>query len=288
MSEYRTQAYDPSTSARVTPIVVNNCNFVKAASSDSSGGAPPSLLSFDDAVTLFHEFGHGCHGMLSDVKFQRLAGTSVLRDFVELPSQLMEHWLLQPKVLRQHAKHWRTQEPMPEVLVEKLTAAKLHGAGFNTVEYAACALLDQRLHALSLDQLEHYHQNQAASQPEGKQEEQLLPLDLGLFEQEQLAELGMPQGIILRHRLPHFQHLFSSSSYASAYYVYLWAEVLDADAFDAFLEAGDCFDPEVAKRVRECIYSVGGSVEPGAAFRAFRGRDPDVKPMLKKKLGIAA
>jgi len=296
MSEYRTQSYDQTTGLRVAPVVVNNCNFVKAAApaaaapaagdnSDGEQASPPTLLSFDDAVTLFHEFGHGCHGMLSDVRFERLAGTSVLRDFVELPSQLMEHWLLQPQVLKSHAKHWKTGEPMPDALVAKLTASKLHGAGFATVEYVACALLDQRLHALSLEQLQGYHGNQDDG---GGVSGERLPLDLGQFEQEQLAALGMPQGIILRHRLPHFQHLFSSSAYASAYYVYLWAEVLDADAFDAFLEAGDCFDPAVAKRVRECIYSVGGSVEPGAAFRNFRGRDPEVQPMLKKKLGLTA
>lgn len=257
MSDYRAQSRNPSDGAfgeRVVPIIVNNNNFVKGE---------PTLLSFDDAVTLFHEFGHGCHGMLSDVTYQRLAGTSVLRDFVELPSQLMEHWFRQRPVLLAHARHAETGEPLPEALLDRLFAARKFNQGFECVEYTACALLDQALHALD--------------------EAAVGQLNLDDFEAAQLLRLGMPKGIVLRHRLPHFQHLFSSSAYASAYYVYLWAEVLDADGFDAFLESGDIFDAATAQRVRRFIYSSGNSLEPGAAFRAFRGRDPSVEPMLKKK-----
>lgn len=262
MSEFRTQHYDES-GKRVPPIVINNNNFIR------SSGTAPTLLSLDDATTLFHEFGHGCHGMLSDVPYERLAGTSVLRDFVELPSQLMEHWLLQPEVLSAHAKHWESGENIPEELVAKIRAARVCGKGFGTVEYLSCALVDQAIHVLEAKDLE--------------------GLDLATYEAQTMQSLGMPKEIILRHRLPHFQHLFSSSSYAAAYYVYLWAEVLDADAFDAFLQSpGGCFDRETADRLRSCIYSTGGSIEPGKMYRNFRGRDPSVIPMLRKKLGLTA
>jgi peptidyl-dipeptidase Dcp len=182
------------------PIVVNNNNFAKGSPSE------PTLLSFDDARTLFHEFGHGLHGMLSDVTYKRLAGTSVLRDFVELPSQLYEHWLSQPVVLKQHARHYKTNEPIPDALLQKMMAARAFNQGFDTVEYTACALIDQVLHQIP--------------------EEQLQSLDLKSVEDETLKKLGMPAGIVLRHRPAHFSHLFSGSSYAAAYYVYLWAEVL--------------------------------------------------------------
>jgi peptidyl-dipeptidase Dcp len=193
----------------------------------------------------------------------------VLRDFVELPSQLMEHWLLQPEVLSAHAKHWESGENIPEELVAKIRAARVCGKGFGTVEYLSCALVDQAIHVLEAKDLE--------------------GLDLATYEAQTMQSLGMPKEIILRHRLPHFQHLFSSSSYAAAYYVYLWAEVLDADAFDAFLQSpGGCFDRETADRLRSCIYSTGGSIEPGKMYRNFRGRDPSVIPMLRKKLGLTA
>ena len=262
MSEFRTQHYDES-GKRVPPIVINNNNFIQRS------GPTPTLLSLDDATTLFHEFGHANHGMLSDVPYERLAGTSVLRDFVELPSQLMEHWLLQPEVLNAHAKHWESGKVISEELVDKIRASQLCGKGFGTVEYLSCALTDQAIHLLEADDLE--------------------SLDLAAYESTTLTELGMPKEIILRHRLPHFQHLFSSSSYAAAYYVYLWAEVLDADAFDAFLQSsGGTFDRETADRLKACIYSTGGSVEPGQTYRNFRGRDPSVIPMLRKKLGLTA
>ncbi|GAX80240.1 hypothetical protein CEUSTIGMA_g7678.t1 [Chlamydomonas eustigma] len=239
----------------IVPIILNNNNFAR--------GTGPTLLSFDDAKTLFHEFGHGCHGMLSNSKYNRLAGTNVLRDFVELPSQLMEHWLDQPEVMKKHARHFETGEVIPDALLSKLKAARSFNQGFGTIEYTASALVDQALHQLPADKVE--------------------ALDINKFEEQELSRLGMPQGIVMRHRPAHFQHLFSSSSYAAAYYVYLWAEVLDADGFEAFLEAGSCFDPATAARAKEFIYSSGNSLEPGAAFKAFRGQDPIIEPMLKKK-----
>ena len=169
-------------------------------------------------------------------------------------------------MLKLHARHYVTGEPIPDELVAKLEAARIFNNGFKTVEYLSCALVDQALHATDSATLK--------------------DLDLNAFEAEKLQELGMPQGMAMRHRLPHFQHLFSSSAYAAAYYVYLWAEVLDADAFDAFIEAGDPFDAATAVRLRECIYASGGTSEPGEAYRAFRGRDPSIRPMLKKKLGL--
>ncbi|EQC34227.1 hypothetical protein SDRG_08429 [Saprolegnia diclina VS20] len=256
MSEFRTQSRNvDDEGTNVIPVIINNNNFVKGAEGE------PTLLSFDDCITLFHEFGHGCHGMLSDVKYNRLAGTSVLSDFVELPSQLMEHWVSEPEVLKKHARHYETDEPIPQSLLDKLIAAAKFDQGFGTVEYMACALMDQKLHQLdSVD-----------------------GLDMLAFEKAELANLEMPTGIVMRHRIPHFTHLFASSGYAALYYVYLWAEVLDADAFDAFLEAGDIFDVATAKRVRAFIYSSGNSQHPMDAYRAFRGRDPVIEPMLKKK-----
>ena len=248
----------------IVPIILNNNNFAKGPSNGEA-----SLLSYDDARTLFHEFGHGLHGMLSEAKFHRLAGTNVLRDFVELPSQLMEHWIGEREVLKQHALHIETKEPIPDELLDRLKAARNYGQGFATIEYTSSALVDQALHALPRAALE--------------------SLDLAKFEEEELERLKMPQGIIMRHRPAHFQHLFSSSSYASAYYVYLWAEVLDADGFDAFKkDAHDIFDQATAQRLRKFIYSSGNTLEPGAAYRAFRGRDPVVEPMLEKKGLVAA
>lgn len=255
MSEFRCQCMENG--GRVIPIVTNNNNFNKPSEGETC------LLSFDDAVTLFHEFGHGLHGMLSNVTYRRLAGTSVLRDFVELPSQLYEHWLSQPEVLKQHARHFQTGEVIPEELLGRLMAARSFNQGFQTIEYTASALVDAAVHQLDSTQLQ--------------------GLSLKSFEEQELARLGMPQGIVMRHRLPHFQHLFSSSSYAAAYYVYLWAEVLDADAFDAFVEAGDVFDQTTASRLIRFIYSAGNSKDPAELYRSFRGRDPVIEPMLKKK-----
>lgn len=235
------------------PIILNNNNFAKGAPGE------PTLLSFDDVRTLFHEFGHGLHGLLSDVEFERLSGTQVLRDFVELPSQLMEHWMAEPAVLKRHARHYRTGEPLPDALLDRLKAAATFNQGYETVRYCASALVDLALHA---------------------QEQADVP-DPVAFERETLERLGLPPAIGLNHRLTHFQHLFSGSYYASGYYVYLWAEVLDCDAFEAFVEAGDPFDAKTAQSLLANILSVGNSREPGATYRAFRGRDASVVPMLK-------
>jgi peptidyl-dipeptidase Dcp len=185
----------------------------------------------------------------------------VLRDFVELPSQLFEHWAFEPEVLRRHALHHATNEPIPDAMIDRLHEARRFNQGFETVEYTACALVDMALHALP--------------DPEA--------VDITAFERAELERIGMPREIVLRHRLPHFGHLFSGSSYAAGYYVYMWAEVLDADGYDAFIEAGNPFDPEVAERVRRYVYSSGGTLPPAEAYRAFRGRDPSVGPLLAKR-----
>ncbi|MFZ2648938.1 MAG: M3 family metallopeptidase [Burkholderiaceae bacterium] len=247
-----------SRNAAALPIVVNNNNFARAAPGE------PTLLSFDDARTLFHEFGHGLHGLLSNVTYECVSGTNVLRDFVELPSQLFEHWLEQPEVLKRHARHFRTDEPIPDALVAKLHAARRFNQGYETVRYTASALVDMAAHALTQEQAP----------------------DVVEFEQAQLQRIGLPRGVGLNHRLVHFQHLFSGSGYAAGYYVYLWAEVLDADGFEAFVETGNPFDAEVAARLRRFIYASGNSIEPAQAYRSFRGRAPTVQPMLEKR-GLA-
>jgi peptidyl-dipeptidase Dcp len=252
MSAYRWQS---RVDGEVIPIVVNNNNFAKAARGE------PTLLSLDDVRTLFHEFGHGLHGMLSDVTYERLSGTKVLRDFVELPSQLFEHWILEPAVLKKHARHVGTGEPIPDDLIDRIKRARRFNQGFETVGYTACALLDMALHA--------------RTDADG--------VDITEFERAELQRIGMPPGTYVYHRLAHFQHLFASSGYAAGYYVYMWAEVLDADGYDAFTEAGDPFDPVVASRLLKHVYSAGNRVEPRAAYRAFRGRDAAVEPMLAKR-----
>ena len=258
MSSLRKQSLGAD-GARVLPIVLNNNNFAKGAPGE------PTLLSFDDAHTLFHEFGHGLHGLLSNVNYERVSGTEVLRDFVELPSQLFEHWVDEPEVLRRHARHYQSGEVIPDALIEKLQRARLFNQGYETVRYTASALVDMAAHALT-----------GTSAPE-----------VVAFERDELARIGAPAAAGMNHRLTHFQHLFSGSGYAAGYYVYLWAEVLDADGFDAFVEAGNPFDPAVAARLREFIYASGNSLEPSAAYRAFRGRGPTALPMLKQR-GLVA
>jgi peptidyl-dipeptidase Dcp len=238
------------------PVIMNNNNFAKGAPGE------PTLLSFDDARTLFHEFGHGLHGLLSNVTYRRLSGTNVLRDFVELPSQLYEHWLLEPEVIARHARHWQTGEPIPEALVRRLQEARRWGQAYETVRYAGSALVDMAVHS------------RVEKEP---------PADLAEFESETLARLNLPPEVSVNHRLLHFQHLFSGASYAAGYYVYLWAEVLDADAFDAFKEAGSAFDPATAARLRACIYGAGDSVAPQLAYSSFRGRMPSIEPLLRKR-----
>jgi peptidyl-dipeptidase Dcp len=236
------------------PLVVNVMNFSKLADE-------PTLLSFDDAKTLFHEFGHALHGLLSDVIYPMISGTGVLTDFVELPSQLYEHWFERPEILRRFAVHYRTGEPMPDALLERLLAARTFNQGFATVEYVAAAQVDLDFHLL---------------EPTGA-------FDVTEFEKASLARIGMPREIVMRHRPPHFAHVFSGGGYASAYYSYMWSEVLDADAFGAFEEAGDIFDPSTAAKLREHIYAAGGSRDPADAYRAFRGRLPNADALLRKR-----
>lgn len=256
MSAYRGQR---KLGEDVRPIIVNVMNFAKG-----TAGEPP-LLSFDDARTLFHEFGHGLHGLLSDVIYPSLACTAVSTDFVELPSQLYEHWLETPDVMKRFAQHYKTGKPIPDELLVRLKAARTFNQGFATVEYVSSALADLELHSMP--------------DPSG--------LDITSFEAKLLQSRGMPREIVMRHRLPHFAHVFSGGGYASAYYSYMWSEVMDADAFDAFAETGNVFDPATAKRLKEFIYSAGNRRDPAEAYTAFRGRLPSSKAMLKKR-GLAA
>ncbi|WP_029584961.1 M3 family metallopeptidase [Bradyrhizobium sp. URHD0069] len=241
----------------VAPLVINVCNFSKGAEGQ------PSLLSPDDARTLFHEFGHGLHGMLSDVTYPSLSGTSVFTDFVELPSQLYEHWQEQPQVLRQFARHYQTGEPLPDDLLQRFLAARKFNQSFATVEFVSSALID----------LEFHTQPAAASR------------DVRAFERKELEKIGMPEEIALRHRPQQFGHIFSTAGdhYASGYYSYMWSEVMDADAFGAFEEAGNIFDPVVAKRLHDDIYSSGGSRDPEDAYVAFRGREPEPDALLRRR-----
>lgn len=252
MSAFRTQE---KLDADVRPIVVNVMNFSKGAEGS------PALLSFDDAHTLFHEFGHALHGLLSDVTYPFISGTSVARDFVELPSQLYEHWLEQPEVLRRFAVHMQTGEPLPQFLLERLQKARNFNQGFATVEYTASALVDLDFHLLT----------------DGRD------LDVAAFEQATLNRIGMPTEIAMRHRSPHFAHVFSGDGYSAGYYSYLWSEVMDADAFDAFAETGDVFDPATAERLRTFIYAAGFRRDADEAYTAFRGRLPSIEPLLRKR-----
>src|SRR5438477_5607756 len=239
----------------IAPLVINVCNFAKGA------GGEPSLLSPVDARTLFHEFGHGLHGMLSNVTYPSLSGTSVFTDFVELPSQLYEHWQEQPQVLRQFAKHYQTGEPLPDDLLQRFLAARKFNQGFATVEFVSSALID----------LEFHTQPAEASR------------DVRAFERKELEKIGMPAEISLRHRPQQFGHIFSGDHYAAGYYSYMWSEVMDADAFGAFEEAGNIFDPVVAKRLHDNIYSSGGSRDPEEAYVAFRGREPEPDALLRRR-----
>jgi peptidyl-dipeptidase Dcp len=233
------------------PIVLNVCNFAKPAKGE------PALLSWDDARTLFHEFGHALHQMLSDVTYESISGTSVARDFVELPSQLFEHWLEVPEVLGQYATHARTGAAMPKDLLDRLLAASTYDMGFQTVEYVASALVDLA-----------FHEGEAPADPMRKQA-------------EVLDALGMPAAIRMRHATPHFAHVFSGDGYSAGYYSYMWSEVMDADAFAAFEEAGGAFDPATAAKLERFILSAGGSEEADALYTAFRGRMPGVEALLK-------
>jgi peptidyl-dipeptidase Dcp len=238
----------------VLPIIVNTCNFNKPPEGE------PALLSRDEARTVFHEFGHGLHGLLSDVTYPRLSGTSTVRDFVELPSQLYEHWLEAAPVLAR-LTHYRTGAPIPEELLARMQAARTADTGFETVEMLSSALLDMAYH----------------TRPAGE------PIDADSIERETLERIGMPPQIALRHASPHFLHIFSGDGYSAGYYSYLWSEVLDADGFTAFDEAGDPFDPPTAQRLYTYVYSAGGMRDFAEAYRLFRGRDPDIAGLLKQR-----
>ncbi|HEX4554779.1 MAG TPA: M3 family metallopeptidase [Xanthobacteraceae bacterium] len=237
------------------PLVFNVMNFAKGRDGE------PVLISFDDARTLFHEFGHALHALLSDVTYPLISGTGVATDFVELPSQLYEHWLETPEILKSFATHHRTGEPMPDALIAKLRAARTFNQGFTTVEYVASAIVDLDFHSL----------------------EKADDLDPAAFERTALDRIGMPEEIVMRHRSPHFSHVFAGDHYSAAYYSYMWSEVLDADAFNAFLETGNVFDHATAERLLRYVYSAGGSRLPDAAYVAFRGRLPTEEALLKRR-----
>jgi peptidyl-dipeptidase Dcp len=251
MNAYRTQEkFDRP----VTTIVSNNSNFVKGAEGE------PVLISWDDAKTLFHEFGHALHGLSSDVNYPSLSGTAVPRDYVEFPSQLLEHWLSTPQVLQRFAVHYQTGQPIPQELVNRIERAATFNQGFGTVEYLASALVDMKLHlAGNAD------------------------IDPREFERRTLAELGMPREIVMRHRTPHFGHVFSGDGYSAGYYSYLWSDVITADAAEAFVEGGGFYSPEVARKLRENIFSVGNTIDPAEGYRRFRGRDPQVEALMRKR-----
>jgi peptidyl-dipeptidase Dcp len=233
-------------------LASNNNNFTEAAKGE------PTLVSLDDATTLFHEFGHGIHYLLQHVTYPALGG--VPRDFVEFPSQVNENWLMTPEVLSTYATHYRTGEPIPQALVNKILASAKFNQGFETVEYLASAIVDMKLH------------------------DRKTPVtDIDAFERETLAEIGMPKEIVMRHRLPQFGHLFSSDSYSAGYYSYLWSETMDADTWAAFTEAGGPWDRGVADRFRTILLMTGNETDRADAYRAFRGRDPDVKALLHKR-----
>jgi len=251
MNAYRTQERFEQD---VKTIVSNNANFVKGKPGE------PVLISWTDATTLFHEFGHALHGLSSNVQYPSLSGTRVARDYVEFPSQLLEHWLSTPEILNRYAVHYQTGKPIPAALVEKINRASKFNEGFKTVEYLASALVDMKLH-LAGDRA----------------------IDPDRFERETLAELGMPHEIVMRHRTPQFTHVFSGDGYAAGYYSYLWADTLTADAWEAFTEAGGPWDAAVAERLRKNVFSVGNTVDPADAYRAFRGRDPDIAALMRKR-----
>ncbi|WP_375641657.1 MULTISPECIES: M3 family metallopeptidase [unclassified Bartonella] len=235
------------------PIIYNVCNFAKPPKGEVA------FLSLDDARTLFHEFGHALHGLLSDVTWPSVSGTSVSRDFVELPSQLYEHWLTVPEILQTYATHAKTGHPMPQALMDKVLSAQTFNAGFAAVEFTSSALVDMA-----------FHQGVTVTDPT-------------MFERQELEKLQMPDTIIMRHRPPHFTHIFSGDGYAAGYYSYMWSEVLDADAFQAFEETGDVFNSELADKLKRFIYSAGGSCDPEELYKAFRGRMPLPEAMINKR-----
>ena len=251
MNAYRTQEkFDGD----VKTIVSNNSNFVKGKPGE------PVLVSWEDATTLFHEFGHALHGLSSNVNYPSVAGTAVPRDYVEFPSQLLEHWLSTPEILDRYALHYQTGKPIPRELVAKIEAANRFNQGFKTVEYLSSALVDMKLHLAG-----------------GR------PIDADRFERETLAQLGMPSEIVMRHRTPQFNHVFSGDGYSAGYYSYLWSDTITADAWEAFTEAAGPWDKDVAKRLRDNVFAVGNTIDPAIAYRQFRGRDPGIAALMRKR-----
>lgn len=238
----------------VTTIVSNNSNFVKGKPGEAV------LISWDDASTLFHEFGHALHGLSSNVTYPSLSGTAVPRDYVEFPSQLLEHWLSTPEVLQRFALHYQTGKPIPQELVGKIEKASAFNQGFATTEYLASALIDMKLHLAGQEKI-----------------------DADSFERETLSAMNMPKQIVMRHRTPHFMHIFSSDGYSAGYYSYLWSDVLTADGFGAFTESGGPYDKQVAERLRKFVFSVGNTIDPAEGYRAFRGRDAKIDALMKKR-----
>jgi len=238
----------------VITLVSNNCNFVKPAPGEAV------LVSWEDARTLFHEFGHAVHGLSSRVHYPSLSGTAVARDYVEFPSQLLEHWRSTPEILNTYAVHVKTGKPIPAALVKKVERASTFNQGFMTTEYLSSALVDMKLHL-------------AGSRP----------IDPAAFEKKTLQDLGMPQEIVMRHRIPQFLHLFSSDAYSAGYYSYLWSDTLSADAYEAFTEAGGPWDKTVAERLRKNVFATGNTVDPAVAYRAFRGRDPGIAALMRRR-----
>jgi peptidyl-dipeptidase Dcp len=251
MNAYRTQE---RVNGEITTIVSNNSNFVKGKPGEQV------LISWDDATTMFHEFGHALHGLNSNVTYPSVAGTAVARDYVEFPSQLLEHWLSTPEVLQRFALHYQTGKPIPQALVDKINRSATFNQGFATVEYLSAALIDMKLH-LAGDR----------------------KIDADTFERETLTQLGMPKEIVMRHRTPHFLHIFSGDSYSAGYYSYLWSDVLTADAFGAFVEGKGPYDRSVAERLRKYVFSVGNTTDPAEGYRSFRGRDPKIDALMKKR-----
>ena len=251
MNAYRSQQ---RMDGEITTIVSNNANFV------SGKPGEPVLISWDDATTLFHEFGHALHGLSSNVTYPSVSGTNVVRDYVEFPSQLLEHWLSTKEVLSRFALHYKTGKPIPQELVDRIHNASTFNKGFTTVEYLASALVDMKLHLADATDI-----------------------DPDAFEKKTLEELGMPHEIVMRHRTPQFGHVFSSDGYSAGYYSYLWSDVLTADAYSAFTEAGGPYDKEVAKRLRDNIFTVGNTIDPQEGFKKFRGRDASTDALMKKR-----
>jgi peptidyl-dipeptidase Dcp len=244
------QGHETFTGHTITPIMSNNNNFVHGPAGQ------PILISLDDATTIFHEFGHAIHGLVSRVDYPGLSGTP--RDYVEFPSQVHEHWVLTRPILNQFALHYQTHQPMPQALVDRVHQSETFNQGYDTVEYLSSAIVDMKLHLI----------------PDGV-------VDPDAFERQTLQEIGMPHEIAMRHRLPQFSHLFSSDAYSAGYYSYLWSNVMEADTWEMFEQSGNVFDPTIAAGMHNIILAPGNNTDRAEAYRQFRGRDPDVNALLR-------